>query len=444
MAVISRSIFLLFMSLGTTSSSSSSSGGGGGGGSSIPQFSFGDQTDSIPPVLFNSSDPEHQYTYFGGMRRKWTGESKLFKDLLDQRTGTIEKKSSSSMEEIAAKKGEHVWMYKTKVIKGFVRLSAPSGEVCCQGNKLQQQAYYNILLDFTEAWDQPLKVMRGSCAASSSTRPEDKAASSSTSPEDKAASSSTRPEDKAASSPREAPQESEHCPERTADQRRPALRLPGPENPTQVLLVFDLDGVLCDRAHRDTAHPHLWDTYDYYQEMFVARRRPFLHELMEFLTANRTHFQAIVWSSAKTQNVKAICDYYFPPDLFAQVMGREDCRKYWLGPEEREKAIAQSPRGIDVAGVHYELTCKDLGVIWDLGIGWNVKNTLLMDDDPKKASLNPLNAIHPCSFDATISLGDVRNPANFVGFRGPVPLFPHLRQLSVPEVGVCGVYSESP
>jgi hypothetical protein len=169
-----------------------------------------------------------------------------------------------------------------------------------------------------------------------------------------------------------------------------------------VLLVFDLDGVLCDRAYRNNAHPHLWDTYDYYQEMFVARRRPFLHELMEFLTANRTHFQAIVWSSAKTQNVKAICDYYFPPDLFAQVMGREDCRKYWLGPEEREKAIAQSPRGIDVAGVHYELTCKDLGVIWDLGIGWNVKNTLLMDDDPKKASLNPLNAIHPCSFDATI------------------------------------------
>ena len=163
MAVISRSIFLLFMSLGTTSSSSSSSGGGGGGGSSIPQFFFGDQTDSIPTVLFNFSDPEHQYTYFGGMRRKWTGESKLFKDLLDQRTGTIEKKSSSSMEEIAAKKGEHVWMYKAKVIKGFVRLSAPSGEVCCQGNKLQQQAYYNILLDFTEAWDQPLRVMRGSC-----------------------------------------------------------------------------------------------------------------------------------------------------------------------------------------------------------------------------------------------------------------------------------------
>ena len=43
-----------------------------------------------------------------------------------------------------------------------------------------------------------------------------------------------------------------------------------------------------------------------------------------------------------------------------------------------------------------------------------------------------------------ISLGDVEEYANFVGFRGLVPLLPHFCQLSVPEVGVCGVYSESP
>ena len=43
-----------------------------------------------------------------------------------------------------------------------------------------------------------------------------------------------------------------------------------------------------------------------------------------------------------------------------------------------------------------------------------------------------------------ISLGDGTEPANFLGFRGSVPLLPHLCQLSVPEVGVCGAYSESP
>ena len=43
-----------------------------------------------------------------------------------------------------------------------------------------------------------------------------------------------------------------------------------------------------------------------------------------------------------------------------------------------------------------------------------------------------------------ISLGDDAVPANFVGFRGFRTLLPHFCQLSVPEVGVCGVYPESP
>ena len=55
---------------------------------------------------------------------------------------------------------------------------------------------------------------------------------------------------------------------------------------------------------------------------------------------------------------------------------------------------------------------------------------------------------HPFRFHVSvtidISLGNIRNCANSVGFRGSVPLFPDFCQLSVPEVGVCGVYSESP
>ena len=44
----------------------------------------------------------------------------------------------------------------------------------------------------------------------------------------------------------------------------------------------------------------------------------------------------------------------------------------------------------------------------------------------------------------SISLGDDAVPANFLGFRGLATLLPHFCQLSVPEVGVCGVYPESP
>ena len=43
-----------------------------------------------------------------------------------------------------------------------------------------------------------------------------------------------------------------------------------------------------------------------------------------------------------------------------------------------------------------------------------------------------------------ISLGDDPVPSNFLGFRGLATLLPHFCQLSVREVGVCGVYPESP
>ena len=49
-----------------------------------------------------------------------------------------------------------------------------------------------------------------------------------------------------------------------------------------------------------------------------------------------------------------------------------------------------------------------------------------------------------CVLNITYLWGDVDNCANSVGFRGLLPLLPNFCQLSVPEMGVCGVYSESP
>ena len=43
-----------------------------------------------------------------------------------------------------------------------------------------------------------------------------------------------------------------------------------------------------------------------------------------------------------------------------------------------------------------------------------------------------------------ISLGDVAETANFVRFRGSLPLLPYFCPLSVPLGGICGVYPESP
>ena len=53
-------------------------------------------------------------------------------------------------------------------------------------------------------------------------------------------------------------------------------------------------------------------------------------------------------------------------------------------------------------------------------------------------------AFQPLYIYTYISLGDDPVPANFLGFRGLATLLPHFCQLSVPEVGVCGAYPESP
>ena len=49
-----------------------------------------------------------------------------------------------------------------------------------------------------------------------------------------------------------------------------------------------------------------------------------------------------------------------------------------------------------------------------------------------------------CFLPTYISLWDGTDPANTERFQGSDPLLPHLCSLSVPKVGVCGVYSESP
>ena len=43
-----------------------------------------------------------------------------------------------------------------------------------------------------------------------------------------------------------------------------------------------------------------------------------------------------------------------------------------------------------------------------------------------------------------IILWDGTDPANTERFQGSDPLLPHLCPLSVPKVGVCGIYLESP
>jgi len=212
-----------------------------------------------------------------------------------------------------------------------------------------------------------------------------------------------------------------------------AIPLPLPSPPATghrlnpILLVLDVDGVLCDRGRSDrTSNRLLKSTYDFWWGNFMSRKRPHFDRFWKFLQQNAIEFQIMVWSSAMVDNVKQICDHYLQGCPLLDIWGREQCDKYWYNASEAEKAIKEHPssrgncrkkRKPQIAGVHYEATLKDLSRIWSRYSGqWNASNTLLIDDDPRKASRHPLNAIHPSAYDGETfdSLEEYENDTEFL------------------------------
>ena len=61
----------------------------------------------------------------------------------------------------------------------------------------------------------------------------------------------------------------------------------GPENAAQKLLVFDLDGILCDRSLKKKAYRLLKTYRDFDEHPFVARSRPYLAALVKFLKVSQ-------------------------------------------------------------------------------------------------------------------------------------------------------------
>eukprot|EP00667_Euglena_gracilis_P006017 EG_transcript_6061 len=172
--------------------------------------------------------------------------------------------------------------------------------------------------------------------------------------------------------------------------------------PSPILLVLDLDGVLCDRASKTGASQFLRDSKDFKVNGFLTRRRPHFDEFVQFLQANKQYFQVMVWSSAAQKNVAGTCHKIFKKGFLAKVWGRERCQKYWLQGEARAEALRTATK-THVAGVHYELTKKNLAKVWASSNGrWGPHNTLLIDNCAVKASIHPLNAIQPHAFDGTL------------------------------------------
>ncbi len=96
--------------------------------------------------------------------------------------------------------------------------------------------------------------------------------------------------------------------------------------PTRPLLVFDLNGVLCERQHACKVKADLSDLEKYVHGNNVVWERP---GARKFLHAMHETADIAVWSSASQKNVKITLQMLFPPEtnaLFKFVWGGEQCR----------------------------------------------------------------------------------------------------------------------
>ncbi|KAI7880565.1 HAD-like protein [Lichtheimia hyalospora FSU 10163] len=136
------------------------------------------------------------------------------------------------------------------------------------------------------------------------------------------------------------------------------------------LIVLDLNGTLVSRTGKRGG----------YRGMYV---RPYHDEFLEYLFE---HFTVMVWSSAQPHSVDNMCR------MFGEY--RSQLYKVW----------DRTHLGLTHADYHRKsVTIKDLEFIWrDSSIAndnFDATNTILLDDSPAKAVLQPYNAIHLATFD---------------------------------------------
>ncbi|CAG8542577.1 12407_t:CDS:2 [Ambispora leptoticha] len=146
------------------------------------------------------------------------------------------------------------------------------------------------------------------------------------------------------------------------------------------LIILDLNGTLVyrDKSHSNRTFP-----------------RPFL---MQFLDYIFERFYVMIWSSASPHNVKKIIDAVFPPRHSNNLVD------VW----------ARDTFGLTTFQYNQKwLTIKNLEIVWDRLNSqnnrgresppiWSQKNTVLIDDSPLKAQLQPYNAIHIDEYDVEL------------------------------------------
>ncbi|KAI8376377.1 HAD-like domain-containing protein [Radiomyces spectabilis] len=135
------------------------------------------------------------------------------------------------------------------------------------------------------------------------------------------------------------------------------------DEPARQLLILDLNGTLVSRTKQSS--------------MYV---RPYQAQFLQYIFSN---FDVAVWSTARPENVANMCR------LFGEF--KDQIVMIWN----------RTHFGLTQAEYYGKTkTVKDLERVWDyFDDEYNAYNTILLDDTPSKAVVQPYNSIHLREFD---------------------------------------------
>ena len=151
--------------------------------------------------------------------------------------------------------------------------------------------------------------------------------------------------------------------------------------PQHLLVVIDLNGTLLFRPNRKTP------------TKFTARPHT-----QRFLRYCIDTFTVVIWSSARPDNVRNMCDAILSPDMRARVAAIWGRNKFGLTPADYDlrvqcyKRLTKVWGDADIARAHPEFDRSSLNAP-EWKSPWDQTNTVLVDDSLEKGRSEPFNLI---------------------------------------------------
>lgn len=145
------------------------------------------------------------------------------------------------------------------------------------------------------------------------------------------------------------------------------------QEPQHLLVVIDLNGTLLFRPSRRQP------------TKFIARPNT-----RQFLKYCINTFTVVIWSSAKPENVKNMCDAILTPDLRKKVVAIWGRDKFGLSRSDYDMRVQCYKR---LTKLWSDNKIARSHPLWASGGRWNQTNTVLVDDSLEKGRSEPFNLV---------------------------------------------------